>query len=354
MGVIDEALEDRWQVPVPGPLTFAPFAVLPLATRQPCTPAAYDWIEIIAFRHGSGRLVWGDGGGRFRPGDTLVLLDSVGALLTPDGEADGTRLLVDTDFFVRLLRWVNPRFRAVDGGSDPVLELAYPQRAQLLRPDAARFERFCLLTDEVARLADRNQLSARPLKAVALVTGAMALLSPLVRRSDVRLTDSAAATDTSRHPGGPRVRGMGPARSEVLDAKAWIREHYAEAWKVKDLAAMVHLSSSQLCRLFCLQIGKTITTYRDSMRVNRMCDLLTGTDKTVEQIAKEVGWGDVKRASKVFTEVKKKTPATFRKTMRESEARELARVDLRTGMVLDLDTRRSMDLGVDLRMKRVD
>ncbi|MEQ9461081.1 MAG: AraC family transcriptional regulator [Phycisphaeraceae bacterium] len=66
----------------------------------------------------------------------------------------------------------------------------------------------------------------------------------------------------------------------------------AEPWRVSDLARQAGIDPAYLSRLFTQQIGLAPMTYLARIRAERAARLLLTTNRTIQQIACEVGWDD--------------------------------------------------------------
>ncbi|KID28369.1 Helix-turn-helix domain [Prauserella sp. Am3] len=69
-----------------------------------------------------------------------------------------------------------------------------------------------------------------------------------------------------------------------------MRADIAHRWTLAELAAEVHLSPSQLGRVFTAAFGKSPIAYLTMLRVEKMVSLLRTTDASVSVIAEKVGW----------------------------------------------------------------
>ncbi len=85
-----------------------------------------------------------------------------------------------------------------------------------------------------------------------------------------------------------------------------------ELYQIEDLASPLHLSRTQIYRKLKALTGKTFTGIVKEMKIHRAKELLSRTDKTISEIAYELGFSDVSYFSKVFKEEMKLTPGRFR------------------------------------------
>lgn len=82
------------------------------------------------------------------------------------------------------------------------------------------------------------------------------------------------------------------------------------------LANEVHLSRSQVGRLFVEAFGKSPIAYLTMLRTERMAALLRTTDTPIAKIAQEVGWSDPDFAARQFRRSVGVTPRSYRSSPR--------------------------------------
>ncbi|WP_448232458.1 helix-turn-helix domain-containing protein [Microbacterium lacticum] len=89
-------------------------------------------------------------------------------------------------------------------------------------------------------------------------------------------------------------------------------------WSVPELASDVHLSPSQLRRVFTETFGKAPIAYLTMMRVERMAHLLKVYDSPVSVIAASVGWSDPDFAARQFRRSVGVSPSEYRRISRKT------------------------------------
>lgn len=92
----------------------------------------------------------------------------------------------------------------------------------------------------------------------------------------------------------------------------YIQEHYTEDFGVDDLARAVAVSPSYLFRVFKKTMGVTPMHVRNQVRVEKAKLLLCQSNRRVELVALEVGFGEVKHFSQLFKRATGVTPGVFR------------------------------------------
>ena len=87
----------------------------------------------------------------------------------------------------------------------------------------------------------------------------------------------------------------------------------SELYQIEDLAEYMHLSRTQLYRKLKALTGKTFTEILKECRLIKAKKLLASSDRTVSEIAFQVGFSDQAYFSRVFKIVEKCTPLQYRK-----------------------------------------
>ena len=99
---------------------------------------------------------------------------------------------------------------------------------------------------------------------------------------------------------------------KMLDIFENINIHYKENIQVEDLAAVSGYSPSHFRRIFKSLTGKTLSLYVQTLRIQEACKLLKNKEFSVEQVAREVGYSDMKHFYAVFKRITGKLPKSFR------------------------------------------
>ncbi len=84
--------------------------------------------------------------------------------------------------------------------------------------------------------------------------------------------------------------------------------------RVPELAALVGVSPSHLTTLFRRATGAGVHAYQTTLRMERARLLLTTTESTVSEIARDVGYGDPFHFSRQFRHLHAMSPTEFRST----------------------------------------
>lgn len=99
----------------------------------------------------------------------------------------------------------------------------------------------------------------------------------------------------------------------ILDAKKYITAHLNEKLTVKNIADVMHMSTSHFSRVFKQQTGFTPYDYVLVSRLNRAKDYLHKTDLSISQIAYDTGFNSESNFIYFFTKNTGLSPSKFRK-----------------------------------------
>ncbi|MCI8800029.1 MAG: AraC family transcriptional regulator [Lachnospiraceae bacterium] len=114
------------------------------------------------------------------------------------------------------------------------------------------------------------------------------------------------------------IPGNEAGEGSSLGARAgdYIRKHYMNPIGISDAAAFLKVSQSHLSREFYRETGIKAIDYLTRARLDKAVDLLTATEKTIEEIAVECGFANANYFGKVFKKHMDMTPAQFREYVR--------------------------------------
>ena len=104
----------------------------------------------------------------------------------------------------------------------------------------------------------------------------------------------------------------GKVKQSVLPVKDYLDEHYMETIMLDDLAERFYISKNYLTRIFREQFGMSIKTYLQVVRITQAKRLLRTTDKTIEEIGVECGFGSLYYFSRCFKEIEGTPPSIYR------------------------------------------
>lgn len=100
----------------------------------------------------------------------------------------------------------------------------------------------------------------------------------------------------------------------VASAQLWIEQQYATDLTVADLAMRFSTSQPTLLRRFKSALGTTPKAYAQEMRMSAARALLAGTNRSVEEIARFVGYSDVRIFRRAFLKTSGVSAGTWRRS----------------------------------------
>ena len=92
----------------------------------------------------------------------------------------------------------------------------------------------------------------------------------------------------------------------------YIYRNYASELTAKSVAQVFGISVTRLNQLLLYQVEQNFEDLLSCVRVNRACELLLTTRKTVLEIALEVGFHTSKTLTRSFLRHRQTTPSAFR------------------------------------------
>lgn len=95
----------------------------------------------------------------------------------------------------------------------------------------------------------------------------------------------------------------------------YIQNSYSNKITLDDISSHARLSRSECCRYFKAQTGQTLFEYLIQYRVNKSLNYLSTTDRTIAQIAQDVGFSNQSYYSSRFKTVIGMTPKEYRKSV---------------------------------------
>ena len=107
--------------------------------------------------------------------------------------------------------------------------------------------------------------------------------------------------------------GRQKVSAALKPAISYIEAHKGERCTLAQMAALCHLSPSYFSRLFLREVGDSYSSYLLRSRIKWAKELLTTTEKDVNEIATLVGFSDSGHFIRNFKKFEGTTPARFRK-----------------------------------------
>lgn len=103
-------------------------------------------------------------------------------------------------------------------------------------------------------------------------------------------------------------------------ATQYIRDNYARALTLEEVAQGLHICGRQLQRIMLEQADETFSSYLERYRLTQVCLALTHTDQTVEQLAVQHGFSSGSYLHYVFKKRLALTPLQYREQQRSGKA----------------------------------
>lgn len=103
-----------------------------------------------------------------------------------------------------------------------------------------------------------------------------------------------------------------PKKQLVRSVKDYIDEHYPHSLSLQTLASLFYINKEYLAAIFKETYGYTVNSYIAHVRISKAKEMLRFTDKTVEEIGREVGIEDGNYFSRVFKRVEGVSPKKYR------------------------------------------
>lgn len=104
------------------------------------------------------------------------------------------------------------------------------------------------------------------------------------------------------------------ADEKIQQIDAYIPLHYNRDIPINDVASLVHMNRSSFCVFFKRMKGISFSTYLNTYRIDTACHLLATTDKSISEIAYNVGFNSPSHFSRTFRKIRKCAPLDYRNT----------------------------------------
>ncbi len=102
-------------------------------------------------------------------------------------------------------------------------------------------------------------------------------------------------------------------RKPVLEAIAYMKEHFAEKITLEDVATIIGFNTNYFSELFKKETGENFSNYLLAIRMEKAKQMLRDTKTPVYEIGESVGYRDAKYFSQQFMKVVGVKPAEYRK-----------------------------------------
>jgi AraC-like DNA-binding protein len=112
----------------------------------------------------------------------------------------------------------------------------------------------------------------------------------------------------------PDIHWQEDKPEKLLQCLRYIEEHYGQPISNPELAGLAHISLRSLVNMFQQYQGISPAQHIRQVRVRMASKLLLHTEKSIDEIAEEAGFGTRAYLSRVFTQATGFAPANFRHT----------------------------------------
>ena len=286
---------------------FAPILARTRVVERPVGPFAYDCVKVVVVRSGSAILFSEFG---------VILGANVLCGSEPEGHVTVTTIYLDTDYVIDQVFWQHAGLLQDRLEAQGFAETIYSEPAQILRLGEERAGMLMPWLDELVERSIEGGFARNFYRIQAVWFSIAHVIAPFVKVSPVRIS---ASQRVRVRPTLPRHRRFAPLRAEARQAAELLRQAPAEQWTLDALAARVHLSPSQLSRVFTDAYGKTPLTYLTMLRAEHLARSLRETDLPIETAMRQVGWRSRGHAAQQFRKYVGLTPTRYRQlTLRAS------------------------------------
>ena len=105
----------------------------------------------------------------------------------------------------------------------------------------------------------------------------------------------------------------GHYKTDVANTLKYMEENYMHRLTLASISANVNLSSSYLCRVFKSEVGTSITSYLNNLRIRKAATLIKGNDLSMKEISVMVGIDDQLYFSRLFKKCMGVSPSEYGK-----------------------------------------
>ncbi|NLU83006.1 helix-turn-helix transcriptional regulator [Rhodococcus sp. HNM0569] len=278
---------------------------------------AYDCVKLLFVRHGSAIMLSEFGERPVSVGDVIALAANTLCGSEPEGAITVTTLYLDRDYVIDQVFWQHAALLVDRLDARDFADELYSEPAQILRLGEDRAGMLMPWLDELVALSFDGPPPEKFYRLQARLFAVLDVIVPYVRTTPVRRSQTQRKAS---RPGPPWLRKFAPLRVEARQAVDLLRDAPEQRWTLQRLSAAVHLSPSQLGRVFADAYGKTPMTYLATLRAERLARLLRETDLPIEAAMRRVGWHSRGHAARTFRQAVGVTPTRYRELARQKAA----------------------------------
>lgn len=102
----------------------------------------------------------------------------------------------------------------------------------------------------------------------------------------------------------------------ITDAKRFIQQHYQEALRLEDVSNAVGFNATYFSAMFKKETGQNFMDYLTELRMNKAKELLCNDENSVQDVADQIGYRDLKYFSRLFKKTTGLSPSEYKKLYR--------------------------------------
>ncbi len=104
----------------------------------------------------------------------------------------------------------------------------------------------------------------------------------------------------------------------VSDVIKYIYDNYTKELTINDVTEEFDITDTKLNKILISYSGKRFIEFLNALKIDKACEMLLTTDKSVIDISFELGFNTVKTFNNNFLKLKNMSPTDFRKTVKHS------------------------------------
>lgn len=293
---------------------FEPVVARTLSLAGSTEPAAFDYVKFVFVRDGSTRLTFEGDEALVTRGDAALIGSKQYCSSHAVESVTFTALYVDLDFLIDQLFWQNAQLLSDRIDAFNLAQDLYREPTQILRLGTRRIAGLTPWLDELVSLSLAGHSQSRFHRLLALLHAVVDVVSPFIQTSTAF---EEAPRSLSRGRAAQR-HGVSPIRREAWHIASLMDADPSRDWTLADLAREVHLSASQVSRVFSASFGQSPLTYLTDIRAKALARYLRETDLTIGQAMQAVGWRSRSHAAELFRKVVGVSPSQYRRLLPDS------------------------------------
>lgn len=103
----------------------------------------------------------------------------------------------------------------------------------------------------------------------------------------------------------------GSPQQRLEKIRIYVSCNFARKILLEDIAAHIGMNRSAFCAFFKQQTGQTFITWLNEFRIGKACEMLSGGDMRVNEVASAVGFESIQHFTRVFHRIKGMPPTQW-------------------------------------------